>query len=231
MSREVELSSDAPCQRTGGLVGRSQGCRDLVMNPLVLALRDRPDQRLDLSRLTPDLLAGLSAADIARIELNLYLRQITTTIIFLVTLGAVGIASEAIVGERARETWDSLIATPLTARDILRSKMLAAFWRLRVILATLVALWTIGLVAGAIHPAGYVVSLLVVAAWTWLMLVFGMSLSVAAKDMAASTNPTVGLVYLTTGTVAPQTARAPGSRRVASISASRSVPWRTGSII
>ena len=111
-------------------------------------------------------------------------------------------AAEGIVRERTRETWDSLIATPLTARDILRSKMLAALWRMRVILATLVALWTIGLVAGAIHPAGYFVSLLVVAAWTWLMLVSGMSLSVAPKDMAAATNRPLGLVHLTTGTVA-----------------------------
>ncbi len=141
-------------------------------------------------------------ADLARSELNLYLRFITTPIVFLITLVATGIAAEGIMRERTRETWDSLIATSLTARDILRSKMVAALWRLRVILATLVALWTIGLVAGAIHPAGYFVSLVVVAAWTWLMLVSGMSLSVAPKDMAASTNRTVGLVYLTTGTVA-----------------------------
>lgn len=34
------------------------------------------------------------------------------------------------------------------------------------------------------------------------MLVFGMSVSLAAKDLAASTNRTVGLVFLTTGTLA-----------------------------
>ena len=65
-------------------------------------------------------------------------------------------ATEGIVSERARETWDSLIATPLTARDILRSKMLAALWRMRLLLAILLGLWTIGLVAGAIHPLGFV---------------------------------------------------------------------------
>ena len=139
-------------------------------------------------------------ADLARTEFNLYLRFITTPLVFLITLVAAGMAAEGIVSERTRETWDSLIATPLTARDILRSKMLAALWRMRVILATLLALWTIGLIAGAIHPAGYLVSLLVVAAWTWLMLVFGMSISIAAKDMAATTNRTMGLVFLTTGT-------------------------------
>ena len=41
--------------------------------------------------------------------------------------------------------------------------MLAALWRMRMILATLFALWTIGLATGAIHPAGYLVRCLVIA--------------------------------------------------------------------
>ena len=57
--------------------------------------------------------------------------------IFLIMLIAAAMASEGIVSERARETWDSLIATPLTAREILRSKMLAAIWRMRLLLAIL----------------------------------------------------------------------------------------------
>ena len=138
-------------------------------------------------------------ADIARTEFNLFLRNITTTVIFMVTLVAGGMAAEGIVSERTRETWDSLIATPLTARDILRSKMLVALWRMRLLLATLLGLWTIGLCAGAIHPLGFVVSLLVVAALTWFMLTFGMYISVGAKDMGAATGSTMGLLFLTIG--------------------------------
>ena len=70
--------------------------------------------------------------DVARTEFNVFLRYLTTPIVFLVTMIAAGNAAEGIVSERARETWDSLIATPLSARDILRSKMLAALWRMRV---------------------------------------------------------------------------------------------------
>jgi formylmethanofuran dehydrogenase subunit C len=40
------------------------------VKPLVLTLRGRPEQRLDLSPLTPHRLAGLSAAEIARIALS-----------------------------------------------------------------------------------------------------------------------------------------------------------------
>ena len=40
------------------------------MKPLTLTLRQRPDQRLDLSPLVPHLIAGRSAAEIERIELQ-----------------------------------------------------------------------------------------------------------------------------------------------------------------
>ena len=139
--------------------------------------------------------------DLARTEFNLYLRFITTPLVFLITLAAGGMAAEGMFSERARETWDSLIATPLSARDILRSKLLAALWRMRVLLATLLALWTLGLLAGAIHPAGYVVSLFVVAAWTWLMLVFGISIAIAAKGKGDGDPRTLGLVSALTGTM------------------------------
>jgi ABC-type Na+ efflux pump permease subunit len=159
---------------------------------------ERPEWNLMIRFFMPDY--GVNPpADIARIELNLYLRQITTTLIFLVTLGAVGIASEAIVSERARETWDSLIATPLSAREILRSKMLAALWRMRGLLAILLGLWTIGLVAGAIHAVGFVLSVLVVASLVWFVLTFGIYISVGAKDKAATTGPTMALVFFLTG--------------------------------
>jgi ABC-type Na+ efflux pump permease subunit len=137
--------------------------------------------------------------DVARTDLNLFLRNITIPTVFLIMLLTIGMATEGIISERVRETWGSLIATPLTARDILRSKLLAVLWRLRLLLATLLVLWTIGLAAGAIHPLGFIVSVLVLAALTWFMLTFGLRISLAAKDMAAVTGPTTGLVFLACG--------------------------------
>ena len=67
-------------------------------------------------------------------------------------------------------------------RDILRSKLLASLWRLRGLMTTLLVLWTIGLMAGAIHPLGFFLTLLELAAWTWLLLVLGLLASVRAKD-------------------------------------------------
>lgn len=140
-------------------------------------------------------------ADLARTEFNLYLRFVTTPLIFIITVFTFGIAADGIVSERTRETWDSLIATPLTARDILRGNILAGLWRMRVIMTTLLVLWTIGLVVGAVHPGGYFVSLLVVAAWIWFMLVFGVSVSMSAKDKAPANYRFMGLLYIGTGTL------------------------------
>ena len=140
-----------------------------------------------------------SAADIARTEFNLYLRQTTPMFIFLIMLIAAAMASEGIVSERARETWDSLIATPLTAREILRSKMLAVIWRMRLLLAILISLLTIGLLAGAIHPVGLLACALSVAASIWVMLAFGIFISIGAKDAAATTGPTTALVFAMAG--------------------------------
>jgi hypothetical protein len=137
--------------------------------------------------------------DLARTEFNLFLRFVTMPIVYLVTMIAAGSAAAGIVGERARATWDSLIATPLSAREILRSELLAGLWRMRSIVATLLVLWTLGLCAGAVHPLGYLASVLVLAAWTWFMLALGLSIAIKAKDAGATTSSSLGLLFLMTG--------------------------------
>jgi ABC-type transport system involved in multi-copper enzyme maturation permease subunit len=134
--------------------------------------------------------------DLARTDLNLFLRSVTTPFVFLLAIMTAGIAAEAVTSERIRETWNSLIATPLTARDILRSKLLACTWRMRGLLVTLLVLWTIGLLAGAIHPLGYFLTLLELAAWTWFLLVLGLRASVRAQDPAAAAGATLSLTFL-----------------------------------
>jgi ABC-type Na+ efflux pump permease subunit len=136
-------------------------------------------------------------ADLARTDFNVFLRTTTATLLFLISLVASGVTAEPVVNERTRHTWDSLIATPLSARDILRSNMLAALWRLRLLLGTLLALWTIGLAVGSVHPAGYVVSLLLAASWTWLMLVCGTRTSIVAKDRAEMSAHFMILFFIT----------------------------------
>ena len=57
------------------------------MKPLVLSLRQRPDQRLDLSALVPDRLVGKSVADIERIDLSTSRRRVDVGEVFRVRAG------------------------------------------------------------------------------------------------------------------------------------------------
>lgn len=58
------------------------------MKPLVLTLKQEPDQRLDLSPLVPHLLEGKSAKDIAGIELQTTREKVTAGDIFKIRSGA-----------------------------------------------------------------------------------------------------------------------------------------------
>ena len=57
------------------------------MKPLTLTLRQRPDQRLDLSPLVPHLIAGRSAAEIERIELQTTRWRVSVGDVFRLRMG------------------------------------------------------------------------------------------------------------------------------------------------
>jgi formylmethanofuran dehydrogenase subunit C len=57
------------------------------VKPLVLTLSGRPDQRLDLSAIVPQRLAGLSEAEIAKIELQTTRRRVTVGDAFSLRMG------------------------------------------------------------------------------------------------------------------------------------------------
>jgi hypothetical protein len=81
-----------------------------------------------------------------------------------------------------------LIATPLTGWEILRTKMLAAIWRARSAGLTLFALWVVGLVAGAVHPLGFlsaVTGLIVIGP---LYAALGVSLSLQIGERKQTNN-------------------------------------------
>jgi formylmethanofuran dehydrogenase subunit C len=60
------------------------------VNPLVLTLRERPDQRLDLAPLVPHRLANMTAAEIETIELQTTRRRVVLADIFSLRMGDAG---------------------------------------------------------------------------------------------------------------------------------------------
>ena len=100
--------------------------------------------------------AGSFSPGQARLEFNMALRQFSSLFVMLYVVMVCGTAAVSMIVERERNTWQSLVATTLTPWEILRAKMLAAIWRARAAGLTLIALWTVGLLAGALHPIGFV---------------------------------------------------------------------------
>jgi ABC-type transport system involved in multi-copper enzyme maturation permease subunit len=156
----------------------------------------RPEFNLFVRMFVPG--RGLNQpSDLARTEFNLFLRYVTFSITLLLTFISALSATEIITLERKKETWNSLLATPMTARSILQSALLAALWRIRQPIAILGVLWTMGLLAGAIHPLGYLLVMLNVAASVWFFTVWGLRASVRAQDQAAAAGYSFSLTFLT----------------------------------
>jgi ABC-type transport system involved in multi-copper enzyme maturation permease subunit len=124
--------------------------------------------------------------DAARIDFNLFLRLISAPLMFVLMLITSGTAVETLASERSKGTWSSLIMTPLTARDILRGKLLASIWRLRGIGITFLSLWTLGLISGAVHPIGYVAIILTLLSSTAFYLVVGQQVALQVEDQATA---------------------------------------------
>jgi hypothetical protein len=142
---------------------------------------------------------GPPTSDIRRLEFNEFLRHVTSWVEFFTLLIAAGIAAEGITSERARATWDGLIATPLDGRTILGAKMLGAAWKVRWGVLLLVVLWSVGLLAGALHPLGFVAALVLLGVATWFMVALGTFMSLVSRDSAQASNRTLIPVLLASG--------------------------------
>jgi hypothetical protein len=119
--------------------------------------------------------------DQARTDFNIFIRCTSVAIVLIMSFLVGGIASEVIGIERLKDTWSSLLGTPLGGVDIVRSVMRVTLWRSRGIYGVVLVLWALGLLSGAIHPLGFVVSILELAASVWMMSTFGALVSIHAR--------------------------------------------------
>jgi ABC-type transport system involved in multi-copper enzyme maturation permease subunit len=155
---------------------------------------DRPELNIVVRFFVPS--GNNAPAGEARMDFNLFLRFVTVPLTYFLAIFAAGSAANAIANERVKETWDSLLATPLSALEILRSALLASLWKARGVLGLAIVLWTLGLATGAIHPLGYVLCLMILAAMIWFFSTWGLSRAVAARNPARAVNAGVGSATL-----------------------------------
>lgn len=134
---------------------------------------------------------------LARTEFNTVLKFITALGLMMFTFVLAGLASESVASERVRDTLPGLLATPLTGREIVRAKMLGTVWRVRGWPILLASLWSLGLLSGALHPLGFLASLLGLVLMLWCYTAFGTYVSIWAADLKQATNRVAVPVTLT----------------------------------
>jgi hypothetical protein len=75
----------------------------------------------------------------------------------------------------------------MEGREIIRGKMVGAFWRARGVVMLLVALWSVGLLAGAVHPLGFAMALIGLVALTWFCMAVGVYASLRTTSLSLAT--------------------------------------------
>jgi hypothetical protein len=118
----------------------------------------------------------------ARPLFNLALREATMVFSVFSALLLMETAARSIVDERRQDTWPWLRLTMLSGGEVVRAKVIGAIWRVRSVLALMVALWLVGLAAGAVHPLGVLAALAVLSVSTGLTAVMATALSLWTRD-------------------------------------------------
>ena len=134
---------------------------------------------------------GSSGADGRRAQFNRFLSHVSSWVEFVLLLIVAGVAAASVTVERACDTWDSLIATPLDGREIARQDArdgLEGSLGGPTLLLVLLSGRLGPSLAGSLHPIGLVAAVVVLSVSIWFMIALGTYASLTSRDTAAASN-------------------------------------------
>lgn len=117
-----------------------------------------------------------------RNSLNYIMCNIITLLYTMVLAASAVLAASSVAGERRRDTWSSLLSTPLDRAGILRAKMIGTLWSVRVPLGMIGFLYLASLASTAMHPIGFLLGVVGISAFLWLAIALGTYVSLRSKD-------------------------------------------------
>lgn len=101
-------------------------------------------------------------------------------------------AAVAVAAEREQNTWDSLLCSPLTGREIVLGKLLGSVLSLRWLWLVVPASWLLAALSGAAAWDWFFVQMLWLAAGSASVVVFGVHSSLTSATVARSMSLTLG---------------------------------------
>ncbi|MGL6097270.1 MAG: ABC transporter permease subunit, partial [Fimbriiglobus sp.] len=119
--------------------------------------------------------------------IGVWVRIATGTLTALALMGAAVRGAGAVTGERDRDTWVSLMSTPLGAWEMLVGKWWGAVLAPRRLYAVLLIVWSIGLAVGAFEPIMVPVMVLATAVYVSAFAWLGVFCSTTAKTSLGAT--------------------------------------------
>jgi ABC-type transport system involved in multi-copper enzyme maturation permease subunit len=137
---------------------------------------------------------GYGASNLGTLKFHDALCSLSPLYLTLWMMAAAGAAASSVTFEREQDTWDSLTSTPLSGWQIVRGKSLGVLWGLRGFGALIGLFWILGLAAGAIHPIGLLLALIIVAILTWFVIALGMHASLNSKKTSRALTATIAIL-------------------------------------
>lgn len=127
-------------------------------------------------------------------RVNDWVRIVGTLVATLTLVGVAVRAASSVIGEKDRQTWDSLMTTPLESRDMLFGKWLGSVFSVRWVVLWLIVVWCVGVFLGGLYSFAVpwiVLSWIVYATFLatvglWFSTVCRSSLSAALSTLAAT---------------------------------------------
>jgi ABC-type transport system involved in multi-copper enzyme maturation permease subunit len=132
-------------------------------------------------------------------EVNVYVRGVGTIVACLALLGVAIRASSSVSGERDRQTWDSLLTTPLGARAILYGKWVGSIVSVRWAILWLAAIWLIGLVSDGLSVVAIPFLLGALLVYGGFLGMLGLWFSVVSRTTLRANLSTLGTTGILAG--------------------------------
>jgi ABC-type transport system involved in multi-copper enzyme maturation permease subunit len=132
-------------------------------------------------------------------EVNVYVRGAGTVVACLALLGIAIRASSSVSGERDRQTWDSLLTTPLGASAILYGKWIGSILSVRWAALWLAVIWVIGLVTDGLSIVAVPFLIAAFLVYAAFLGVLGLWFSVVSRTTLRANLGTLGTTGLLAG--------------------------------